>query len=211
MANFVYATKKDYLLFKNSLFTLLHLVQNDLRNLFTFSYTFLPNSLENLITIDVDANIGFDFEIDLNLNLIDDKFNEEEIKKLFMDSFNKFNHYFNYDACVNRKKSINIKFKDKDNPKLLHSCDFAIAYKGEENEKPLYLYYDKNANRYYWEETDIDYDQLKEKIANLKKDKNDRWKKARKLYLKKKNTDFNKKSYVLLSETVDEMYARIKK
>ena len=51
---------------KNDLIKLINLVQDEVRNYFTFNFTFVGSTDRKLITRDVNSNIGYDFDVNLS-------------------------------------------------------------------------------------------------------------------------------------------------
>ena len=66
MYHFKYVTKAELAPFKKELIELIHLVQNDVRDDFTFQYEFIGSVSRNMVTFDPQSNTGFDFDINLS-------------------------------------------------------------------------------------------------------------------------------------------------
>lgn len=207
MAKYEYVSKKEYQPVKNDLISLINMVQNEVRNYFTFRYDFIGSASRNMITRAVNSNIGYDFDVNIRVNDDDERFSAEDIKNILMNGFNKYNHLFDYDYCEDSKRVITIKVKDRMNSKILHSCDFAIVYDCE-NGRQQYIKFNKSQNSYSWEYQPEGFYQLSERIEAIKDE--DLWQNVRDLYLIKKsnNTDPNKKSRSIFAETINEVYSK---
>ena len=62
------------------LLAIIHQVQNEVRDKFTFQYRPVGSYSRNMITYDAKSNVGFDFDIDLILNLGAKDYSPKEIK-----------------------------------------------------------------------------------------------------------------------------------
>ena len=205
MYNFKYVTKKEIRPFRNELEELIHLVQNECRQeYFTFQYCFIGSVSRNMVTFDFKSNIGFDFDVNIEVNDDEQNFTPKKIKHILMQAFNTFSDRYNYDFCEDSTRVFTIKVKDRNNSRVLHSCDFAIVNNYGKN-KQQYIRFNKSQNSYYWEEQSKGYCNISDKIAFCKDE--GLWGYVRKLYLDKKNhnTNPNKKSRSVFAETVNEI------
>lgn len=204
MYNFEYVSRHEYLPVKKEVEELINLVQDKVRNLFTFSYRFVGSVDRNMVTRDVNSNIGYDFDVDLRLNN-DEQYDPKNIKHVIMNAFNFYNNLYNYGYCENSTRVITIKVKDIKNSRILHSCDFAIV-RDLDNNVQQYIRFNKGKNLYYWEFQRKGFYYLNDKIEDIVD--NNLWQNVRDLYLDKKNynTNLNKKSRSLFVETVNEIY-----
>ena len=80
-----------------------------------------------MVTYDVESNVGFDLDVNIYVNDDECRFSAKEIKTKIMLALNKVVHYYGYDNVEDSTRVITIKVKDKENSKILHSCDFAIV------------------------------------------------------------------------------------
>ena len=128
MTNFQYVKKSMYSNTKKDLEMLIHHIQNEVRDQFTFSYNFVGSVKRNMVTMDFDSNIGFDFDVNIHVNDDYEDFSPKEIKSILKQAFDKFNNQFGYDYCEDSTRVLTIKVKDKKNSRILHSADFAIVY-----------------------------------------------------------------------------------
>lgn len=203
MYHFKYVTKAELAPFKKELIELIHLVQNDVRDDFTFQYEFIGSVSRNMVTFDPQSNTGFDFDINLFVNDDDEDYKPGEIKHILMDAFNKHARKYRYDFCEDSTRVFTIKVKDKKNSKILHSCDFAIVNNYGDNQQE-YIRFNKPHN-YAWAEQPDGFYQLPDKIDFCKE--NGLWADVRNLYLDKKNfnTVKGKKSRSIFAETVHQI------
>lgn len=207
MRNFEYVTKREYLPVKKELIELINLVQDEIRDYFTFRFDFIGSEPRDMITREINSNIGYDFDVNLRVNDEDENFSAKEIKKILMNGFNKYNRLFSYDYCEDSKRVITIKVKDRNNSRILHSCDFAIVYDCSDG-RQQYIRFNKNQDSYSWEYQPKGFYQLEKRKELIKQA--GLWQEVRDLYLYKKNNnvDINKKSRSIFAETINEIYKR---
>lgn len=205
MKEFEYVAKDEYAPVKNELIELIHLVQDEVRENFTFRYDFIGSVSRNMITREVGGNIGYDFDVNIRVNDPDENFTAKQLKDIIKNAFDKYGYLFNYDYAEDSSRVITIKVKDKKNSKILHSCDFAVVYDCS-NGRQQYIRFNKEQKSYSWEYQPKGYYQLKERIDAIKEE--GLWQDVRNLYLKKKNDniDQDKKSRSIFAETVNEIY-----
>lgn len=205
MSNFKYVTKKEYQPVKNELIELINLVQDEVREYFTFRYDFIGSASRNMITRDEDSNVGYDFDVNIRVNDEEEDYNAKEIKQILMNGFNRYNHLFKYDYCEDSKRVITIKVKDRRNSRILHSCDFAVVYDCNDG-RQQYIHFNKSQQTYEWQYQPKGFYRLSEKIEAIKEAGH--WQDVRDLYIDKKNnnTDPNKKSRSIFAETVAQVY-----
>lgn len=207
MKDFEYVTKKEFGPVKESLIELINLVQDEVREYFTFRYDFIGSASRNMITREINGNIGFDFDVNIRINDPDEKYGPDELRNILMDGFNKHSNRFQYDYAEDHSRVFTIKVKDKKNSRILHSCDFAIVYDTSDG-KQQYVRFNKTNNTCSWEYQPKGYYELNKRILVIKKNK--LWQEVRDVYLDKKrnNKDPNKKSRSLFAETINEIYRR---
>ena len=205
MRNFEYVTKREYLPVKKDLIKLITLVKKEVSDYFDFNFSFIGSVKTNTITREINSNIGYDFDVNLRVNDEYENFSAKEIKKILMNGFNKYNYLFSYDYCEDSKRVITIKVKDRNNSRILHSCDFAIVYDCSDG-RQQYIRFNKNQNSYSWEYQPKGFYQLEERKELIKQA--GLWQEVRDLYLYKKNNnvDINKKSRSIFAETINEIY-----
>ena len=192
MYHFQYVSKKELKPAKKQLMELIHKVQDEVRDSFTFQYKFVGSVQRNMVTCDVKSNAGFDFDVNIMVNDDDKDFEAEEIKNILMCAFNKYARKYGYDSCEDSTRVFTIKVKDRKNSRIRHSCDFAIVNDYGNNQQE-YIRYNKKRKNYTWEEQTKGFYCLPEKIEFCKD--NQLWQEVREIYLDKKNynMDSNKK------------------
>lgn len=208
MYNFQYVTAKQLSPMKQDLIQIIHSVQNQVRQDFTFQFYFVGSIKRNMVTYDVDSNIGFDFDVDIHVNDDECRFSAKEIKTKIMLALNKVAYQYGYDNAEDSTRVLTIKVKDRENSKILHSCDFAIVndyIDDDGNERQEYIYFSKKHIKYSWEEQPEGFYLLDEKAEWIKDC--GYWNEMRKMYLYKKNynNDPNKHSRSIYAETVHEI------
>lgn len=205
MHNFQYVTRKQLSPVKKDLIQIINAVQSLIRKDFTFQYHFVGSSSRNMVTYDADTNIGYDFDVNIQVNSTSENLAAKEIKMKIKNALDKVAIHFGYDYAEDSTRVLTIKFKDKANSRIVHSCDFAIVndyidedgYEGQE-----YIHFNKKQNKYFWEEQPKGYYLLEEKTDWIKE--NAHWQEVRILYLDKKNrnNDQNKHSRSIYAETI---------
>ena len=113
MYHFQYVSKNEIGPLKNRVIELIGLVQDEIRNYFTFQYEFIGSVKRNMVTYDVKSNIGFDFDVNIMVNDDDEEYSAEEIKQILMRAFNKYTHKYHYDFCEDSTRVFTIKVKDR--------------------------------------------------------------------------------------------------
>lgn len=205
MYNYEYVPKEIALPIKKNIIELIKLVQNEVRDDFTFRFDFVGSVKRNMITCAPKSDIGFDFDVNIEVNYDDENFTPKEIKHILMKAFDKYVYGYRYDHCEDSTRVFTIKVKDRDNSRILHSCDFAIVNNYGKNRQE-YIRFNKKQNSYSWEEQPKGFYDLPNKIEFCKSDPC-LWNEVRNLYLYKKNfnNDVDKKSRSIFAETIHEI------
>lgn len=197
-------TKAEYSDAMGDLKSLIHRVQDEVRDKFAFRYDFIGSVARNMVTMDYDSNVGYDFDVNLRVNDDDENYSAEDIKRILKNAFDKFNHLFKYDYSEDSTRVLTIKVKDTQHSKILHSADFAVVYDCSDG-RQQYIHFNKKQQTYVWQYQPKSYYELEERIALIKK--HNLWQEVRDLYIYKKNNNpMNKKSRALFVETVNDMY-----
>lgn len=205
MHNFIYVPQEEVKPERNKIEELLHLVQDDIRDeYFTFSFDFIGSYSRNMVTRDLNSNIGFDLDVNIYPNDKDENYSAEEIKHILMNSFNKFVYRFGYSYCNDSTSVITIKAANHCLSRIEHSCDFAIVYKCNDGNQQ-YIRFNKEQQYYSWENRGKGFIDQENRIKWLKKKK--LWNDVRDLYLYKKDANNNpdKHSRSLFAETINEL------
>lgn len=204
MYHFRYVLRKEISPVKGEVIALINLVQDAVRDKFTFQYEFIGSAKRNMVTCDEGSNIGFDFDVNIIVNDDDEQYTAEEIKHTLMDAFNRFARRYHYDFCEDSTRVFTIKVKDRDNSRILHSCDFAIVNDYGDH-RQQYIRFNKKAGTYTWEEQPDGFYFINKKIEFCKD--NSLWQEVRDTYIEKKNSnmDKQKKSRSIFAETIHQV------
>ena len=196
MHDFEYVSKKEYMPVKKQILELIHLVQNEVRDEFTFDFRFIGSASRNMITRDKKGNTGYDFDINLYVNDDENDYKPGKIRNVLRKAFDKYSRQYGYDFAEDSKRVITLKVKDTKNSRVLHSCDFAVVNDYEEagEERQEFIFFNKKQNQYKWQSQPEGFYELPEKIQWIKD--NGLWLELREKYiqLKNMNMDHNKKS-----------------
>lgn len=209
MHDFEYVPKGEWKPIKNELIKIIHELQDEVRNVFTFQYHFVGSSERKMITRDRNSNTGFDFDVNIEVNDPDEKYSAEEIRNILRNGLNEVTKpygylIFGYGYTEDSTRVLTIKLKDRQNSRILYSCDFCIIYECD-NGRQQYIRYNKKQKSYSWEYQPKGYYKLSEKIEWIKKQK--LWQQVKDNYIYKKNTntDDNKKSRAIFAETIHQV------
>ena len=204
-----YVKKEEWQPVRDELYEIIHKLQDEVREYFTFQYHFVGSSKRNMITRGRNSNTGFDFDVNIEVNDPDEDYSAEEIRNILRNGLDRVtNPYgrsiFGYDYTEDSTRVLTIKVKDKANSRILHSCDFCVVNDCEDG-RQQYIRYNKKEHSYSWEYQPKGYYELPEKIEWIKK--NGLWQQIRDVYLDKKNmnADKNKKSRSIFAETVHQV------
>lgn len=115
MYHFQYVSKNEIASLKNQVIEMIGLVQDEIRNCFTFQYEFIGSVKLNMVTCDVKSNIGFDFDVNIMVNDDDEEYSAKDIKQILMKAFNKYAYKYHYDFCEDSTRVFTIKVKDRKN------------------------------------------------------------------------------------------------
>lgn len=202
--DFVYVSPDETAPVRKELESLIHDVQNEVREYFTFQYQFVGSTSRNMITMDRKSNIGYDFDVYFEVNDDDEEYDAKEIRIILKNAIDKHAGKYGYAHCEDSTRVLRIKKIDHFGSRIIHSCEFAIVNDCGDGQQQ-YIRYNKNKNNYTWEYRQKGFG-LEEKADWLKK--NNLWQDVRDYYIDKKNynQDPNKKSISLYAETINEMY-----
>ena len=204
-----YVKKEEWQPVRDELYEIIHKLQDEVREYFTFQYHFVGSSKRNMITRGRNSNTGFDFDVNIEVNDPDEDYSAEEIRNILRNGLDRVtNPYgrsiFVYDYTEDSTRVLTIKVKDKANSRIIHSCDFCVVNDCEDG-RQQYIRYNKKQQSYSWEYQPKGYYELPEKIEWIKR--NGLWQQVRDVYLDKKNmnADKNKKSRSIFAETVHQV------
>lgn len=204
MHDFCYVSTKEAAQERENIINLIHDVQDEVRDKFTFQYVFVGSSKRKMITFDRKSNVGYDFDVDFEVNDDDENYTPKELRTIIRSAIDKVAPNYGYDYCEDSTRVLTIKQKDYKNAKILHSCDFAIVNNCEDG-KQQYIRYNKDSQTYSWEYQGNGFEYLSDKIEWLKENK--LWNDLRDYYIEKKNENNNldKHSRSIFAESVNEM------
>lgn len=123
MYHFQYVSKNEIASLKNQVIELIGLVQDEIRNYFTFQYKFIGSVKLNMVTCDVKSNIGFDFDVNIMVNDDDEEYSAKDIKQILMKAFNKYAYKYHYDFAKTVHVCLLLKSKTE---KILEYCIVVI-------------------------------------------------------------------------------------
>lgn len=206
MYHYDYVSKNQAAPYKKELIEIIKKVQDEVRDNFTFQFTFIGSSSHNMITFDPTTNIGFDFDVNLEVNDDDENYSPDEIRTILRNALTRVSRQYGYDKCEDSTRVITIKTIDYWHSRISHSCDFAFVYEGKDGQQ--YIRFNKETGNYTWEFQKQPYKYLEKRADFLKK--NGHWNEVFKVYLDKKNNndDPDKHSRSLYAETINECYSR---
>lgn len=206
MYHYEYVSKKDAAPYRKNLTDLILELQDEVREHFTFQFSFIGSSSRNMITYDPKTNIGFDFDVNLWINDEDEEYDPDEIRTILRKALERIGPKYSYNRCEDSTRVLTIKHIDYFKSRVEHSCDFAIVYDGKDGQQ--YIRYNKNSGTYTWEFQKQSHGDLEEKADKLRH--KNLWDEVSKIYLDKKNWNTNpdKHSRSLYAETVNECYMR---
>ena len=204
MHDFRYVTKKQAQPIKDELYQILYMVQDLVRDNFTFSFTPIGSSSRNMITCDAKSNIGFDFDINIEVNDDNEDFEPKEIRTIIRTAIDRVAPRYGYKNCEDSTRVLTIKKVDTSHSRIIHSCDFAIVYNCGDG-RQQYIRFNKDNNYYFWEYQGKGFVGLEKKMAWLKRE--NLWGELQDYYIYKKNCNDNpdKHSRSIFAESINEM------
>ena len=204
MHDFRYVTKKQAQPIKDELYQILYMVQDLVRDNFTFSFTPIGSSSRNMITCDAKSNIGFDFDINIEVNDDNEDFEPKEIRTIIRTAIDRVAPRYGYKNCEDSTRVLTIKKVDTSHSRIIHSCDFAIVYYCGDG-RQQYIRFNKDNNYYFWEYQGKGFVGLEKKMDWLKRE--NLWGELQDYYIYKKNCNDNpdKHSRSIFAESINEM------
>lgn len=204
--DFRYVSKEQAKELKKELRNLIHDVQDEVREYFTFQYRLIGSASRDMITYDAKSNKGFDFDVNFYVNDDEERFSPEEIRQIFFEAIRKVSLCYGYSKFENSTRVITIKQVNYLMFCIEYSCDFAIVYDCPDG-RQQYIRYDKNNSRnpFSWVYQPNGYPLLEEKMKWIKQ--KGLWSRLEDYYIEKKNksADENKKSRSIFAESVHEI------
>ena len=212
MHDFEYVPNYEWEPVRDELLDIIHRLQNEVREHFTFQYYFVGSSKRRMITRDRNSNIGFDFDVNIEVNDPQENYDPDKIRYILRKGLDKVTNPYGfsiwgYDYTEDSTRVLTIKVKDRANSRILHSCDFCIIYECGDG-RQQYIRYNKQLNCYTWEYQPKGFMELPAKIDWIKE--HGLWQEVRDHYLYKKNVNENpnKHSRTIFAETVHEVWQK---
>lgn len=199
--DYEYVSRKEFMPVKKELIHLIHDVQNELRDEFTFQYYFIGSTSRGMITRDKKSNTGYDFDLDFYPNIYFDDYSPKELRNIFIAALNICCKKYGYATCENSTRVITIKVKDQKNSRIKYSCDIAIVFDFDDDTS-WYIHFNKKQNSFEWQQRPNPY-YVEEKADSIKEA--GYWNKVKDLYIYLKNI-IEKKSRLLYAEAVSAIY-----
>ena len=211
MKQYEYVPKEEWKPVKRNLISIIHEVQNLLRDEFTFSFSFVGSSHRGMITREEGGNRGYDFDVDIRVNDDEEEFTAKELKYKIKNALNKVAWRYGYGPCEDSTRVITMKVIDRLTSRILYGCDFAIVndyYDEDNNRRQQFVYYDKTTREYLWKDRSREYCNLKKNEALIKQA--GKREELKDVYReKKRNNSEEKESRSLYVEAVHEVVSRL--
>ena len=109
MYHYQYVSKREAAPYKELLISIIHQVQNSVRDKFTFQFAFIGSSKRDMITYDPLTNKGFDFDVDIEVNDDDENYSPKDIRIILRNAFNKIAPIYGYSFCEDSTRVFTIK------------------------------------------------------------------------------------------------------
>src|SRR5690554_6993033 len=103
MPYFEYVSKEEVSRVKNELTKFINIIQSDIRDKFTFTYSFVGNSTRNMVTTNYYSNIGYDYDVSIMVNNADE-IEESQIVNILKTAFDKYSDLFKYNNIDDDKR-----------------------------------------------------------------------------------------------------------
>lgn len=179
----------------------------------TFQHKLIGSGSKHLVTRIKGGNKGFDFDYNFIIPHPGEGYywKADVIKSQFTEALKFALKGTKYSNPNDSTSAITIKVVDRNNSRILHSCDFAIIYYSDDDDFNGYYYLKnwKKHGRYSFEQR-LASSNVNEKLDYILSFQNG-WNIIREEYLKLKNAnkDINKKSFVLYLETINNVYNQL--
>ena len=141
--DFQYVTKAEARESRDELETIIHRVQYEVREKFTFSFWYIGSSSRNMITYDRKSNVGYDFDINVEVNDEDEEYSAEEIRRVLRMALDIVARQYGYDYCEDSTRVLTIRKKEFCSSRIIRSCDIAIVYRCDVG-RQQFIRYNKN-------------------------------------------------------------------
>lgn len=208
-----YVNKRELTLGREEVEAIIRSAQDIMKKRYntTFQYALIGSVKRHLVTKIKNGNKGYDYDYNLIIQKSDQWNNPKNLKQQFITAFSEAVKGTSYKPPEDSTSCITIKVVDKNNSRIIRSCDFAIIYYICENKNDGYRYLKNWKNvRYSFEyrknskdaESSLDYILEHENGWNMIREEY--------LELKNCNKDINKKSFVLYLESIHNVYNNLR-
>ena len=109
MYHFEYVKRKEAAPTRADIEKIIHEVQDEVRDYFTFSYHIIGSTKRNMITKVARSNQGFDFDYDIEPNIKNDEYSPKQIREILRKAFEKIGKKYGYIKCEDSTRVITIK------------------------------------------------------------------------------------------------------
>ena len=106
----------------------------------TFQYALIGSAKRHLVTKIKNGNKGYDYDYNLIIQKSDQWYNPKKLKQQFMTAFSEAVKGTSYKLPEDSTSCITIKVVDKNNSRIIRSCDFAIIYYIDDKKDDGYRY-----------------------------------------------------------------------
>lgn len=206
---FVYVTKAEAKPAKVLVVNIIQELQKILKGKLTFQYKFVGSSSRNMITEDIKGNVGFDFDVDIIPDL-PDNYKPKQIRDMIRNALNNISGKYGFSCPSDSTSVLEIKCINREESKIVYSCDFAIV-RVRSNNRKQFIRYNKSQKNYTWEYRGDEYDNVSEKYEWIKKNKHTI--DLRNCYIEMKNKNYckDRHSRTIFAEAVNNIHNKYKK
>ena len=206
-----YVEKSEYAPVRKELEKIIKCVRIEMSERYGLKFWFqlIGSGQRHLVTRVRGGNKGYDFDYNLIIPPPENGhyYKADIIKREFIAALKNALRGTSYSFPKDSTSAITIKVVDKNNKRICHSCDFAIIYYNNYDEKGYYyLRNNKKQNKYEFAFRSLNYD-IEEKVYEICDEYNG-WNYIRKEYIKLKNINEgkDKHSFSLYIEAVNNVY-----
>ena len=204
-----YVNKRELTLGREEVEVIIRRAQDIMKKRYntTFQYVLVGSAKRHLVTKIKNGNKGYDYDYNLIIQKSDQWNNPKKLKQQFITAFSEAVKGTSYKPLEDSTSCITIKVIDKNNSRIIRSCDFAIIYYIDDKKDDGYRYLKNWKNgRYSFE--DRKNSKGAESALDYILEHENGWNMIRKEYLKLKNSnkDINKKSFVLYLESIHNVH-----
>ena len=204
--NFEFVTRREYTPVRELFESIICDLQKELKGIVTFQFQLIGSGRRKLVTRESGSNKGFDFDYNLNIQK-DFKKSDTNLRLRVFEALQRLKRQYCIDRLSQGEHAITIKYIDKENSRVVYSCDLAVVRDRMTKKSGLVqeiLLYDKELSRYAWKIRENSENHF-EKLVDI--EAGSLWSELREEYLKLKNNDQQgKESYQLFIEAINNIY-----